>query len=53
MWAAGNGGVRGDNCNCDGYTSNIHTIAIGKYSSVPNQRPGDVYFFGNFSNPGY
>ena len=30
VWAAGNGGIRGDNCNCDGYTSNIHTISIGK-----------------------
>ena len=30
VWASGNGGIRGDNCNCDGYTSNMHTISIGK-----------------------
>ena len=30
VWASGNGGIHGDNCNCDGYTSNMHTIAIGK-----------------------
>ncbi len=30
VWAGGNGGVHHDNCNCDGYTSNIHTLSIGK-----------------------
>ena len=29
VWAAGNGGRFGDNCNCDGYTSSIYTITIG------------------------
>jgi subtilisin family serine protease/subtilisin-like proprotein convertase family protein len=29
VWAAGNGGRHGDNCNCDGYTSSIYTITIG------------------------
>jgi len=29
VWASGNGGVSGDNCNCDGYVSSIYTLAIG------------------------
>ncbi|BFY97111.1 hypothetical protein BsWGS_00151 [Bradybaena similaris] len=28
VWAAGNGGDRGDNCNADGYTSAIETIGV-------------------------
>eukprot|EP00095_Tigriopus_kingsejongensis_P012220 maker-scaffold528_size145933-snap-gene-0.25 protein:Tk12220 transcript:maker-scaffold528_size145933-snap-gene-0.25-mRNA-1 annotation:"prohormone convertase 1" len=28
VWAAGNGGMHSDNCNCDGYTSSIYTISI-------------------------
>ena len=31
VWAAGNGGSKGDNCNCDGYTSSIYTLSIGNY----------------------
>ena len=30
VWAAGNGGSKGDNCNCDGYTSSIYTLSIGE-----------------------
>ena len=33
VWASGNGGIHGDNCNCDGYTSNMHTISIGSVTS--------------------
>ncbi|XP_076350282.1 neuroendocrine convertase 1-like [Tachypleus tridentatus] len=32
VWAAGNGGSRSDNCNCDGYTSSIYTLSIGSAS---------------------
>ena len=28
VWASGNGGSSGDNCNCDGYASSIYTISI-------------------------
>ena len=31
VWAAGNGGSKGDNCNCDGYTSSIYTLSIGNW----------------------
>lgn len=29
VWANGNGGAAGDNCNCDGYVNSIYTISIG------------------------
>ncbi|KAM6219901.1 proprotein convertase subtilisin/kexin type 4 [Rhynchocyon petersi] len=29
VWASGNGGLRYDNCNCDGYTNSIHTLSVG------------------------
>ncbi|XP_047502415.1 LOW QUALITY PROTEIN: neuroendocrine convertase 1-like [Penaeus chinensis] len=32
VWAAGNGGSSGDNCNCDGYTSSIYTLSISSAS---------------------
>lgn len=32
VWASGNGGRVGDNCNCDGYTSSIYTISISSAS---------------------
>ena len=32
VWASGNGGSEGDNCNCDGYTSSIYTISISSAS---------------------
>ncbi|KAL0965792.1 hypothetical protein UPYG_G00285770 [Umbra pygmaea] len=28
VWASGNGGLNGDHCSCDGYTSSIYTISI-------------------------
>lgn len=34
VWASGNGGQKGDNCNCDGYTNSIYTLSI----SSANQR---------------
>ncbi|XP_058679889.1 neuroendocrine convertase 1-like [Ammospiza caudacuta] len=32
VWASGNGGRQGDNCNCDGYTDSIYTISISSAS---------------------
>ncbi|KAF5288036.1 hypothetical protein FQA39_LY15532 [Lamprigera yunnana] len=32
VWASGNGGDRGDNCNCDGYLASPYTISIGSAS---------------------
>ena len=32
VWASGNGGISGDNCNCDGYVSSIYTLSIGSTS---------------------
>lgn len=28
IWASGNGGKHGDNCNCDGYAASIYTITV-------------------------
>ncbi|XP_054160266.1 neuroendocrine convertase 1-like [Oppia nitens] len=41
VWASGNGGMKGDNCNCDGYVSSIYTIAIGSAS-----QSGQFPFYG-------
>lgn len=41
IWASGNGGTHGDNCNCDGYISSIYTISIG---GVTQQ--GQLPFYG-------
>ncbi|CAL8074020.1 unnamed protein product [Calicophoron daubneyi] len=38
VWASGNGGKSGDNCNCDGYTSSIYTLGVSsasEHGSVP------------------
>ncbi|KAJ3640863.1 hypothetical protein Zmor_027398 [Zophobas morio] len=32
VWASGNGGSKGDNCNCDGYLASPYTISIGSAS---------------------
>lgn len=32
VWASGNGGSKGDSCNCDGYVSSIYTVSIGSAS---------------------
>ncbi|XP_047121260.1 neuroendocrine convertase 1-like [Schistocerca piceifrons] len=32
VWASGNGGSRGDNCNCDGYINSVYTLSIGSAS---------------------
>jgi len=34
VWASGNGGAKDDNCNCDGYTNSIFTIAVGSANSA-------------------
>ncbi|XP_054715875.1 neuroendocrine convertase 1-like [Uloborus diversus] len=41
VWASGNGGAKGDNCNCDGYTNSIYTLSVGSAS----QR-GDFPWYG-------
>ena len=28
VWASGNGGSHGDDCNCDGYTASIYTLSV-------------------------
>jgi len=38
VFATGNGGVYGDNCNFDGYTNSIYTISIGAIDSK-NEHP--------------
>jgi subtilisin family serine protease len=38
VFASGNGGRYGDNCNCDGYTNSIFTISIGSIDEQ-NQLP--------------
>jgi subtilisin-like proprotein convertase family protein len=38
VFATGNGGIYGDNCNFDGYTNSIYTISIGAISSK-NEHP--------------
>lgn len=32
VWASGNGGSNGDNCNCDGYLNSPYTVSIGSAS---------------------
>ncbi|XP_064481947.1 neuroendocrine convertase 1-like [Ornithodoros turicata] len=32
VWASGNGGARGDNCNCDGYASSPYTLSVSSAS---------------------
>lgn len=34
MWASGNGGLRSDDCGCDGYVGSIYTIAVGSASQT-------------------
>ncbi|KAI3379465.1 hypothetical protein SNEBB_001315 [Seison nebaliae] len=40
VWASGNGGRLGDNCDCDGYTGSIYTISI---SSASQQQQSPWY----------
>ncbi|PAA86852.1 hypothetical protein BOX15_Mlig002553g2, partial [Macrostomum lignano] len=32
IWASGNGGQKGDNCNTDGYTNSIYTLSVNSVS---------------------
>ncbi|XP_068980359.1 neuroendocrine convertase 1-like isoform X1 [Bombus flavifrons] len=34
VWASGNGGLRSDDCGCDGYVGSIYTIAVGSASQT-------------------
>lgn len=34
IWASGNGGTRGDNCECDGYVSSPYSISISATSTT-------------------
>ncbi|XP_041369640.1 furin-like protease kpc-1 isoform X1 [Gigantopelta aegis] len=36
VWASGNGGRDGDNCNCDGYTNSIYTLSISSATENGN-----------------
>ncbi|XP_050402514.1 furin-like protease kpc-1 isoform X5 [Patella vulgata] len=36
VWASGNGGRDGDNCNCDGYTNSIYTLSISSVTENGN-----------------
>ncbi|XP_034381952.1 proprotein convertase subtilisin/kexin type 6 [Cyclopterus lumpus] len=37
VWASGNGGLQGDHCSCDGYTSSIYTISISSTTENGNK----------------
>lgn len=37
VWATGNGGMNGDNCNADGYTSSIETLSVGSITDWGKQ----------------
>ena len=37
VFASGNGGVNGDNCNFDGYANSIFTITIGTYCGTSDR----------------
>ncbi|XP_044031068.1 proprotein convertase subtilisin/kexin type 5 [Siniperca chuatsi] len=37
VWAAGNGGRRGDHCSCDGYGNSIYTISISSSTQSGSQ----------------
>ena len=41
VWASGNGGSKGDNCNCDGYTNSPYTLSVGSAS-----QHGDFPWYG-------
>ena len=32
VWASGNGGIRGDDCSCDGYAGSIYTVSVSSAS---------------------
>ncbi|VDP01297.1 unnamed protein product [Soboliphyme baturini] len=38
VWASGNGGIYGDSCSCDGYTTSIYTLSVSSATSN-NERP--------------
>lgn len=37
VWATGNGGMNGDDCNADGYTSSIETLSVGSITDRGRQ----------------
>ncbi|KAK8753706.1 hypothetical protein OTU49_001182, partial [Cherax quadricarinatus] len=34
VWASGNGGLMGDNCNLDGYTSSIYSLSVSALTEI-------------------
>ncbi|PBC28818.1 Neuroendocrine convertase [Apis cerana cerana] len=34
VWASGNGGLKSDDCGCDGYVGSVYTIAVGSASQT-------------------
>ncbi|KAJ3041638.1 Proprotein convertase subtilisin/kexin type 7 [Rhizophlyctis rosea] len=39
VFASGNGGMNGDNCNFDGYANSVHTVAVGAVMSSGRLAP--------------
>ncbi|XP_076444407.1 proprotein convertase subtilisin/kexin type 4-like [Babylonia areolata] len=37
VWATGNGGMNGDDCNADGYTSSLETLSVGSITDRGRQ----------------
>ena len=37
VWATGNGGMHGDDCNADGYTSSVETLSVGSITDWGRQ----------------
>nr|KAG5710956.1 hypothetical protein BaRGS_013690 [Batillaria attramentaria] len=37
VWATGNGGMNGDDCNADGYTSSVETLSVGSITDWGRQ----------------
>ncbi|CAH1799660.1 unnamed protein product [Owenia fusiformis] len=59
-WATGNGGLKGDDCGADGYTSSIYTISIGSinddglsayYSEACSSTNAVIYTGGSHGTP--
>ena len=37
VWATGNGGLNGDDCNADGYTGSVETLSVGSLTDWGRQ----------------
>ncbi|XP_068085215.1 furin-like protease 1 isoform X2 [Anabrus simplex] len=61
VWAVGNGGYKGDNCNLDGYASSIYTLSVNSlteeglscfYDEPCSSTLASVYVGGHHHHPG-